>query len=398
MKKQNIEDANLLRDYAQKISMHPNCAPTETIAEWYAILFNKFPSVQQLHYRPENINTDVDPHKYLVNNLPDGFSLLSVQHSDIYEKLKEIDFHSVDMVYLDENRDGQGVIASKHTSISFTFVDYESRIIVISLTYLILAAYDVADKSACAKVRAIFKGFSENCLHKQKHQKHISYLVNSAADDFELLTTTIKNTESLNIGDYYNDDFAPIAANIERFVNGDESGLVILHGEHGTGKTSFIRHLINSCERQFVYMPMNMATQLTGPSLVKYIQKHLSNSVVIIEDCEQLLADRSNTPFNVGVANILNVTDGILGDSLKIRLICTFNSDIRRIDKALLRKGRLVDMYEFKRLTTTKTDKLMHDLYGENAPATTKPMTLAEIFNYGKDNHCSLERKPIGFA
>ena len=168
MKRQNIKDANLMRQYAQAISMHPNFAPTETIAEWYAILFNKFPSVQQLHYRPENINSNVDPHMYLVNNLPDGFSLLSVQHSDIYEKLKEADFHSVDMVYLDENRGRQGVVASKHTSLSFTFVDYESQIIVISLTYLLLAAYNVADKNACAKVRAIFKGFSENCLHKLK--------------------------------------------------------------------------------------------------------------------------------------------------------------------------------------------------------------------------------------
>ena len=399
MKRQNIEDANLLRQYAQKISMHPNCAPTETIAGWFTILFNKFPSVKQLHYRPENINDDLNPHKYLANHLPEGFTVLSVQSSDVYEKSNEAETHA-DNLYFDVFGDETELVASKHMSLAFSYVDYEANIIVLSLNYVLLAAYDFSDTKANAKVQSIFADFSTHCLHKQKLQKHIAYLSNSDITGYELMTATVKETTNLNINELYNDDFAPIAANIERFVNGEDSGLVILHGEQGTGKTSFIRYLINNCDRQFVYLPMNMATQLTNPSLVKFIQDRLANSVVIIEDCEQLLADRSSTPFNVGVANILNLTDGILGDSLKIRLICTFNSDVQRIDKALLRKGRLVDMYEFKSLAADKSDKLMHNLYGDIAPTVAKPMTLAEIFNYNQENHSAktMPRKTIGFA
>ena len=95
---------------------------------------------------------------------------------------------------------------------------------------------------------------------------------------------------------------------------------------------------------------------------------------------------------------LLNLTDGLLGAALGIQFICTFNTHLGNIDKALLRKGRLTTLYEFKALSETKTKELLHDLHVDNF-IPTQPMTLAEIFNVGQQEF-RYEKKlnPIGFS
>ncbi len=84
---------------------------------------------------------------------------------------------------------------------------------------------------------------------------------------------------------------------------------------------------------------------------------------------------------------ILNLSDGILGNTLKTKFICTFNTNLRNIDKALLRKGRLRMRYEFKKLSIEKTKRLVE--------GATKEMTLAEIYNQ-EDNGIK-DKEKIGF-
>ena len=80
-----------------------------------------------------------------------------------------------------------------------------------------------------------------------------------------------------------------------------------------------------------------------------------------------------------------------------IQFICTFNAEIGRIDKALLRKGRLVDKYEFGKLDARKAEKLAELVYGRPM-GITADMSLAEIFNMETDNHAQEpERKKVGF-
>jgi ATP-dependent 26S proteasome regulatory subunit len=93
---------------------------------------------------------------------------------------------------------------------------------------------------------------------------------------------------------------------------------------------------------------------------------------------------------------LLNLTDGLLGESLGIQIIATFNTDIRNIDKALLRKGRLSTIYEFKNLSIDRTNTLLQKL-GHNIEVN-NPMPIAEIFNFDKDNHYIPKlQKTIGF-
>jgi ATP-dependent 26S proteasome regulatory subunit len=95
------------------------------------------------------------------------------------------------------------------------------------------------------------------------------------------------------------------------------------------------------------------------------------------------------------VSTILQLTDGLFSDYLNIKIICTFNTNIERVDKALLRKGRMIANYEFKPLSKEKTNKI---LKARGYTVTDKEMVLADIFNLNKkDFEHSANSKKIGF-
>ena len=89
---------------------------------------------------------------------------------------------------------------------------------------------------------------------------------------------------------------------------------------------------------------------------------------------------------------LLNLTDGIIGDVLNIKLICTFNTSLSNIDKALLRKGRLSLKYEFKKLAKEKCRKIAHD------DSINEDMSLADLYNRDEENDYSKTNShKIGF-
>jgi ATP-dependent 26S proteasome regulatory subunit len=120
-----------------------------------------------------------------------------------------------------------------------------------------------------------------------------------------------------------------------------------------------------------------------------------SNSILFIEDAERVITDRNNGGAN-GVSNILNITDGILSDILKIQIVATFNMDKAKIDSALLRKGRLIAEHKFDALPIEDANNLIKHL-GKDYVAT-KPMTLTEIYNLEETEYKSEDKySPIGF-
>lgn len=57
------------------------------------------------------------------------------------------------------------------------------------------------------------------------------------------------------------------------------------------------------------------------------------------------------------VSTLLNLADEFTADFLELAIICTFNTRISEIDPALLRKGRLRGMQEFKKLDKSQVKK-----------------------------------------
>ena len=230
---------------------------------------------------------------------------------------------------------------------------------------------------------------------KQKEPLGNMFIVTYQYNDFDLETTNIREV-NVDLARHYNDDFLPVAETIDRFIEGERSGLVILHGRQGTGKTTYIRHLIHSSRRKMIYMGGDLVDKLSDPSFIPFIQKQ-KNSIIIVEDCEELLASRnSGGRTNSGLVNILNISDGLLGDSLCIKFICTFNAPLKDIDQALLRKGRLVARYEFRELSPEKANRLIEAEHLD-VPRQDHPMTLADIYNY-HDSDYTLEKRKVGFS
>lgn len=212
-------------------------------------------------------------------------------------------------------------------------------------------------------------------------------------DGFSTNTLLIKKVD-LNIKENYNDDLPD--EKIKEFLKSDnESGLLILHGKPGTGKTTYIRHLIGELkDKEFLILDSSVFDNITDSSFIKLLLDY-KDCVVILEDCESMLTNR--TDGNNKMASLLNLSDGILGDAFNLKFICTFNADINRIDKALLRKGRMKVKYEFNKLTKNKV-KILSNKYKLNIPEDKiTDMYLSDIFNYNLDNGAEKVTKNIGF-
>lgn len=241
------------------------------------------------------------------------------------------------------------------------------------------------------KSLALYQKLSEIMGGEMDEKRHeINFLCQGSSHfylqsvNLDPLTTDLK----LN----YGDDFLAVDKKLKEWFSTNKTGLVLLHGKPGTGKTSYIRYLLGVLEKKIIYVPPHLLKSISEPTLLPFMLEN-PDSILIIEDAEEVVASR--TGANSAVSNLLNLTDGILGDSIHTQVVCTFNTKMTDLDQALLRKGRLALEHEFSELKPEFANRLLASL-GKPAEATA-PMSLADIYYLGSDNN-HRERKGIGFS
>lgn len=316
---------------------------------------------------------------------------------------------------------------TKEEKIGFSIILNKSNIFArmennITESYVL---YGNDDKEALGKFIDMVKQFY---VAPEEEQNNI-FRVGQNAGGFNLVKGYIKEVTDFDIKLQYNDDFYQSHGIIKDFIEEEgKSGLMILHGEKGTGKTTYIRHLISSYPgKKFITIPANLIPMLGEPAFGDFLLT-LQNSVIILEDCEGVIKSRKSHGSSSAVSLLLNLGDGLLSDDLGIKFICTFNADPGTIDEALMRKGRLACMYEFKALDSNKVAILLPkvinekiETYNKKIEETTddtekverlqnkisklqevlkydifKKMTLADIYNV-EDSSFITEVKKIGF-
>jgi hypothetical protein len=220
------------------------------------------------------------------------------------------------------------------------------------------------------------------CLREEEEEEFppsINLLCyDSKGKDFYLRSFEVSSTVDINT--HYNDDFINISEDIINKLNTTNKGIVLLHGIPGSGKSNYIRYLVNKLNKDVIYVTPDMATKLTSPEIIPFLISECQNHVLIIEDAENILSKRKGGD-NQAVSNLLNLSDGLLSDCLGISIVATFNTELENIDEALLRPGRLLGKYYFDKLSIEKSQKLLDMLYGSNVYKVTNPMTLGEIYN-----------------
>lgn len=229
----------------------------------------------------------------------------------------------------------------------------------------------------------------------KKTRKSHFYMISSDFTGLGLTKFKTKKYE-IDISLNYNDDFSDFDNNVRKFIKSkNKSGLVLMHGISGSGKTSYIRHLINAHNNKFIFLPLYMAETLTSPDFLPFLSSQ-KNSILIIEDAEKLIESRESDASSNGIATLLNMSDGLLSDALGIKIICTFNTGLEKIDKALLRKGRMINRYEFKELCVEKASLIAEK---NNLNYIEKiPITLGDLYNIGENNETGqFRKKHVGF-
>jgi hypothetical protein len=254
--------------------------------------------------------------------------------------------------------------------------------------------------SLCANASS--KDFNEITNHftplakKRREKENNIALVIQTNRGYDTTTFELPK-QKLDIELGYGKSFKPIHEKIIHKLNERKSkGLVLLHGTPGTGKTHYLKYLASKIKnKRVLFIPPFLADFITSPEMTPFLIQN-AGSVLFIEDAEKVITDR-NTGGGNGVSNILNITDGILSDILNIQIVATFNMDKKKIDEALLRKGRLIAEHKFDALPTEDSQALIDHLGFDYK--TDKPMTLTEIYNLSEVEYKSEDkgRTTIGF-
>ncbi|PZM85774.1 ATPase [Candidatus Gracilibacteria bacterium] len=245
--------------------------------------------------------------------------------------------------------------------------------------------------------------------HKENFQKFFDKYLEKYISPNSKISLLVREYDNITLNEYkifpkkidfetmYNDDFLDVSKHIVSELKNSSKGIVLLHGLPGSGKTNYIKWLTGEISnKKFIFVPTTMISSLTEPSFINFFIEN-KNSILVFEDCENYISERSSgNPYTDVVSTILNLADGILSDVVECQIICTFNANIGKIDKALLRKGRLIAEYCFKEIEIEKVNKYFKSQ--KSKQKTDKPLLLTEMMNLEKNHFTEKEeKKKIGF-
>lgn len=182
-------------------------------------------------------------------------------------------------------------------------------------------------------------------------------------------------------------------------------GLLLWHGEPGTGKSWALRALAREwrdwCDTHFItdadaYLGGQTSYLLEG--LMQSARGPRSNQrwrLIVLEDAGELLAADARATAGQALSRLLNLTDGLLGAGLRAIVLVTTNEPLRRLHPAVVRPGRTWAEVEF---TALRRDDANAWLAARGVSASVdRDASIAELFAL-ECGQTLAEQTTLGFA
>jgi hypothetical protein len=160
----------------------------------------------------------------------------------------------------------------------------------------------------------------------------------------------------------------------DRFMDSN-SNVLLLIGPPGTGKTSFIRGLLQHCKASA------MVTYDSGILEKDFLFANFIESeskLMVLEDSDNFLMSRSDG--NTIMHKFLNVGDGLVSLKNKKMIFTTNLPNVKDVDSALIRPGRCFGILEFGQLNKQQAEKASKAL-GLDFVSEEKEYSIADIFH-----------------
>ncbi len=171
--------------------------------------------------------------------------------------------------------------------------------------------------------------------------------------------------------------------------------LLLFHSAPGTGKTHAVRSLMHAWQDWCVPHYIVDSEQFFGDA--QYMMAMAMNlhgrmwNLLVVEDAGELLREDAADRSGQGLGRLLNLTDGLIGQGLRMMVLITTNEPIEELHKAVQREGRCLANLHFDLFSPESATAWLRR-YDPQAPEVTEPTALSGLFSrLPKDKRPRLE-------
>lgn len=170
---------------------------------------------------------------------------------------------------------------------------------------------------------------------------------------------------------------------IDNFLN-SKAPVLILQGEAGTGKTTFVKYLLQTMQKRVQQVKEDFRAMYSFDENIFYMSDFYKRiiyddyDVLVLEDINQVLHKNQDEESLNPINKFLSVTDGLISKYKKI-IITTNIESKSHLNQALLRPGRCYDVIPFRKLEGVEIDDLC-DSVAKDLHLQTESINLSEFY------------------